>query len=93
MTDKRSSLAMKFAILVLLVAAVPATAAAFCFSFGSKSNGSARYSSYPPPYPGVLVPAYPGYGYSPVLPAYNHGGIYYPPPLPYTAVPSEFIRR
>jgi len=85
--------AVKFTVLVLLVAAVPATASAFCFSFGSKSNNNARYSPYPPPYPGVMAPAYPGYGYGQALPAYNYGGIYYPQPAPYTTVPPEFIRK
>ncbi len=93
MKDERKGLAVKFPILVLLVAVIPATASAFCFSFGSKSNDNARYSSYPPPYPGMMAPMYPGYGYSPVMPAYNSGGIYHPPPPPYATVPPGFIRK
>ena len=84
---------VKFTVLVLLVAAVPATASAFCFSFGSKSNNNARHSSYPPPYPGVMTPAYPGYGYGQALPAYSYGAIYYPQPAPYATVPPEFIGK
>ena len=93
MQDRRQGLAVKFPILVLLVTAVPATASAFCFSFGSKSNDHARYSSYPPPYPGLMAPSYSGYGYSPVLPAYAYDGHYYPAPSPYATLPPEFIRR
>ena len=65
-------LAVKFPMLVLLVAAIPATATAtatataFCFSYGRKSNHNARYS----PYPGVMAPA------GQVLPACNYSGIY-----------------
>ena len=93
MHDRGKGLRVKFPILVLVVAIVPATASAFCFSFGSKTNHNSRYSSYPPVYPGVLAPVYSGYGYSPVMPAYNYGGNYYPQSLPYVSVPPEFIRK
>lgn len=93
MKERRQGLVVKFPILVLLVAAVPATASAFCFSFGSKSNDHARYSSYPPAYPGLMAPSYPAYGYSPVAPAYTYDGYYFPSPPPYATLPPEFIRR
>lgn len=93
MKERRQGLVVKFPILVLLVAAVPATASAFCFSFGSKSNDHARYGSYPPPYPGLMAPSYSGYGYSPVPPAYTYDGYYFPSPPPYATLPPEFIRR
>ncbi|MDH3935074.1 MAG: hypothetical protein OEV12_09845 [Gammaproteobacteria bacterium] len=94
MKHTNKGLAVKFPVLVLLVAAVPATASAFCFSFGSKSNNHDRYSPYPPLYPAMMAPAYPGYGYGQALPAYNnYGGTYYPQPAPYDTVPPEFIRK
>ena len=93
MKDEGSSLAATFPILVLLVAAVPATASAFCFSFGSSSGNSARYSPYPPPWPGRVAQAYPGYGYSQPGPANHYGSIYYPQQSPYATVPAEFLRK
>ena len=93
MKDTSTGLAVKFPLLVLLVAAVPVTASAFCFSFGSKSHDNPRYSPYPLPYPGVMAPAYPVYGYGKALPAYSHAGSYYPQPAPYATVPSEFLRK
>jgi hypothetical protein len=66
MKGSSKCLAVKFPMLVLLVAAIPATATAFCFSYGRKSNHNARYS----PYPGVMAPA------GQVLPACNYSGIY-----------------
>ena len=87
MKNRIGSLAAVLAALVLLATAAPATAFNFCFSFGSKSNDRPRYGGYLPPYTGVAAPRYPAYGYSPLLPAYDHDNIYYPLPSPYVTVP------
>jgi len=90
---RRSNLAVMLAALVLLVTAAPVMAFGFCFSFGSKAHDRPRYSGYLPPYPDIAAPLYPAYGYSPVLPAYDYGGIYYPPPSAYVTVPPADIGR
>jgi len=87
MKCRSGSIAVVLAALVLQATAAPVMAFGFCFSFGSKTHDRPRYSGYPPPYPGIAAPLYPAYGYSPVLPAYDHGNIYYPPPSPYVTVP------
>lgn len=69
-------------LLVLLVAAEPAMAFGFCFSFGGKSHNRQYYNAYSRPYPGFTAPVPPGYGYSPVPPVYNYNNSYYPQPSP-----------
>ena len=93
MARRKSSLAVVLVALVLLATAAPVMAFGFCFSFGSKAHDRPRYNGYLPPYPGVAAPLYPAYGYSPVLPAYNYGRIYYPPLSPAVAVPPGDVSR
>lgn len=87
------SLTTVLLVLVLLVAAEPAEAFGFCFSFGSKSKSRPYYNTYAQPYPGAAAPLYPGYGYSPVPPAYDYNNSYYPPPSPYVTVPTEAVKK
>jgi hypothetical protein len=87
------SLTTLLPVLVLLVAAEPAKAFGFCFSFGSRSQSRPHYNTYALPYPGVAAPLYPGYGYSPVPPAYNYNNSYYPPPSSYETVYPEAVRE
>ena len=87
------SLTTLLPVLVLLVAAEPAKAFGFCFSFGSRSHSRPHYNSYALPYPGVAAPSYPGYGYSPVPPAYNYNNSYYPPPSISETVYPEAVRE
>ena len=93
MMRSKGSPAVVLAGLGLLVTAAPVMAFGFCFSFGSKTHNRAQYGPYPPPYPVVAAPVYPAYGYSPVLPGYDYGSSYYPPPSPYTTVPLDSIGR
>ena len=76
-------------LLVLLIAAEPAMAFGFCFSFGSKSHNRPHYNAYSRPYSGFPAPVPPGYGYSPLPPVYNYNNIYYPQASPGVTAPSE----
>ena len=89
MMRRKGSLAVVLVVLVLLVAAEPAMAFGFCFSFGSKSHNRPHYNAYSRSYRGFAAPLPPGYGYSPLPPLYNYNNIYYPQPLPGVTAPSE----
>ena len=89
MMRRKGSLAVVLVALVLLVAAEPAKAFGFCFSFGSKSHNRPHYNAYPLPYPGFSARVPPGYGYSPVPPVYNYNNSYYPQPSPNVTASSK----
>ena len=93
MMRRKGSQAVVLAGLVLLATATPVMAFDFCFSFGSKTHNRAQYSPYPPPYPGVATPVYPGYDYNPRVPGYDYGSSYYSLPSPYVTLPPESVRR
>jgi hypothetical protein len=89
MMRRKGSLAVVLVALVLLVAAEPAKAFGFCFSFGSKSHNRPHYNAYSRPYPGFAAPLYPAYGYSPVPPVYNYNNTYYPQLSPGVTAPPK----
>ena len=90
---RSGSLITVLLVMFLLVAAEPAKAFGFCFSFGSKAKSRPHYNAYTLPYPGNAAPGYPGYGYSPVPPVYNYNYSYYPPPSTYVTVPPEVVKK
>jgi len=90
---RRYHLAAVFPVLVLLSGAVPESAFAFCFSFGSNVRDRPPYGAYLPPYPGFAAPVYPAYGYSPVPPAHYYNNIYYPLAPAYVTPPPGAIRK